>query len=48
MINVKEETDGSFTISWNENDPVEKQLNHWSEEDFINAIKEKINELKND
>ena len=48
MINVKEETDGSFTISWNENDPIESQLNHWVEEDFLNAIKEKLKECEND
>jgi hypothetical protein len=45
MITVKEETDGSFTISWDENDPVESMMNHWEEEDFIRAIRE---ELKKD
>ena len=46
MINVKEETDGSLTISWNENDPIESQLNTWTEQDFIDAIMDKYKELK--
>jgi hypothetical protein len=45
MITVKEESDGSFTISWDETDPVESIMNHWEEEDFLNAIRE---ELKKD
>jgi hypothetical protein len=45
MITVKEEFDGSFTISWDENDPVESMMNTWTEEDFIRAIQE---ELKKD
>lgn len=38
MIEVKEREDGSFDISWDENDPVESQLNHWTEQDFIDCI----------
>jgi hypothetical protein len=45
MITVKEESDGSLTIDWDENDSLEKQLNHWTEEDFVRAIQE---ELKKD
>ena len=45
MIQVIEETDGTLTISWYENDPVESILNTWTEEDFINAIMNRINEL---
>jgi hypothetical protein len=45
MITVKEESDGSLTIDWNETDPVESMMNHWEEEDFLNAIRE---ELKKD
>ena len=45
MIDVKEEDDGSLTINWDENDPVESILNTWTEQDFINAIMERINEL---
>jgi hypothetical protein len=40
MIDVKEREDGSFDISWDENDPVESQLNHWTEQDFIDCIME--------
>ena len=45
MIEVKEETDGSLTISWDENDPAESQLNTWTEQDFIDAIMKRVNEL---
>ena len=50
MINVIEETDGSLTISWDENDPIESQLNNWTEDDFIQCIMDKCKELehKND
>ena len=44
MITVKEEQDGSITIDWNPNDPKESMLNSWTEEDFINAIRESLNE----
>lgn len=46
MINVKQEDNGSFTISWDENDPQESVLNHWTEEDFINAIENKLQSLE--
>jgi hypothetical protein len=45
MIQVKEEDNGSFTISWDENDSVESILNTWTEEDFINCIMGRVNEL---
>ena len=48
MINVKEETDGSFTISWDENDPVESIMNTWREQDFIDAIMNRLERLKNE
>jgi hypothetical protein len=44
MIEVKEEQDGSFTISWDENDPKESILNTWTEDDFIQAIKQSLEE----
>ncbi|CAF34068.1 hypothetical protein S-PM2d004 [Synechococcus phage S-PM2] len=44
MINVKQEDNGSFTISWDETDPKESILNTWTEEDFINAIIDAANE----
>jgi len=46
MIEVKEETDGSFTISWNEKDPVESMMNDWTESDFLDAIQKHLNTLK--
>ena len=38
MIDCKENEDGSFTIYWDENDPIESILNDWTPEDFIKVI----------
>ena len=46
MINVKQEDDGSLTITWDENDPKENILGTWTQEDFIHAIEDKLNSLK--
>jgi chaperonin cofactor prefoldin len=46
MIDVKQEDDGTLTISWDENDPQESILNTWTEEDFINAIQDKCKSLQ--
>lgn len=46
MITVKQEADDSFTIDWDPNDPKESTLNSWTEEDFINAIRESLNDRK--
>lgn len=46
MIDVKQEDNGTFTISWDENDPQESILNTWTQEDFINAIQNKLNTLQ--
>jgi hypothetical protein len=46
MIDVKQEDDGSLTIYWDENDPQESILNTWTQEDFINAIQDKLNTLQ--
>lgn len=43
MITVKEEQDGSLTIDWDPNDPKESVLNSWTEEDFLDAIWERLN-----
>lgn len=48
MIDVKEEENGSFTISWDENDPEESILNYWTEEDFVGAIIDYCKTLKKD
>lgn len=45
MIEVTENENGSFTISWDENSPTESILNTWTEEDFINAIRQFIEKL---
>ena len=46
MIQVIENEDKSFTISWDETSPTESILNTWTEEDFINAIDEYLQNLK--
>jgi hypothetical protein len=38
-ISVIENTDGTFTIDWDQNDPKEKVLNDWTEEDFIECLR---------
>jgi len=47
MIEVTENEDNSFTISWDETSPTESILNTWTEDDFIKVIMERIEELKN-
>ena len=37
-VTVIENEDGSFTIDWDENDPVTSQMNNWTKEDFRMAI----------
>jgi len=44
-IQVTEEQNGSLTISWDNNDPVESILNTWTEQDFIEAIMAKCEEI---
>jgi len=46
MIKVNENPDGSFDISWDENDPIEKILNDFTEEDFIQALKEHLEQVE--
>ena len=48
MIEVTEEKDGTFTISWDENDPVESMMNTWTESDFLDAIQKQLDKLKED
>ena len=45
-IEVTENEDKTFTISWDENDPKENILGTWTEEDFINLIQNKLQSLK--
>jgi len=44
MIECHENEDGSLLITWDKNDPVESQLNTWTEEDFVRAIMESAND----
>jgi len=46
MIEVTQDGENQFTISWDENDPQEKMFNTWTEEDFINAIQDKLKALE--
>jgi hypothetical protein len=48
MIQVTEEPDGSMTIDWDPNDPVESIMNNWTEEDFIEAFKDHLKKLQED
>jgi hypothetical protein len=45
MIEVKEEQDGSMTIDWDPNDPVESIMNDWTESDFIDAVEKHLESL---
>jgi len=45
-IEVTENEDGSFTISWDETSPTESILNTWTEDDFIKVIMEHLQNLK--
>jgi hypothetical protein len=47
-IKVEEKEDGSFEISWDENDPQESIFNDYTEQDFINLITEYLDKLKED
>jgi predicted flavoprotein YhiN len=38
MLEVKENENGSFEITWDPDDPVESVFNTWSEEDFTKCI----------
>ncbi len=46
MIEVHENEDGSFQIDWDPNDPVESIMNEWTEEDFIQALKEHLEQVE--
>ena len=48
MIQVIENEDKSFTISWDETSPTESILNTWTEDDFIKVIMEHLQKLKED
>lgn len=43
MIEVKQISEVEFEISWDKNDPKESILNTWTENDFLDAIKNSLN-----
>ena len=45
-IKVTERGDGSFDIDWDSKDPIESIMNEWTEEDFIQAIKDHLETVK--
>jgi hypothetical protein len=47
-IQVTENEDGTFTISWDETSPTESIFNTWTEEDFVRAISKHLETLKDD
>lgn len=47
-IEVKENEDKTFTISWDENSPTESILNTWTEKDFVRVIMEHLNKVEDD
>ena len=46
MIEVTQQDDKTFTISWDENDPQESIFNDYTEEDFINLIQNYLKSLE--
>jgi hypothetical protein len=44
-ISVIENSDGTFTIDWDQEDPKESVLNDWTEEDFIECIRSHCEEV---
>lgn len=48
MINVQENENGSFTISWDPDDPKESMFNTWTEEDFQKVIIDFCNQVLNE
>lgn len=45
MIEVKENDDGSFNISWDPDDPKESVLNTWTEADFLKVLMDLCREV---
>jgi len=41
-LTVTENDDGSFTFDWDDEHPVTSQLNTWSENDFLNVLREQL------
>ena len=45
MIEVTENDNGTFTISWDENDPLESVFNDWTEKDWIKMLTDAADEI---
>jgi hypothetical protein len=45
-IEVQQISEHTFEISWDEKDPKESVFNHFTEQDFLDIIKEHLNKLK--
>jgi hypothetical protein len=45
MIEVTQEPDGSMTIDWDPNDPVESIMNDWTADDFIQALQKCLEKM---
>lgn len=41
-LTVIENDDGSFTFDWDDEHPVTSQLNTWTENDFLNCLREQM------
>lgn len=41
-LTVTENKDGSFTFDWDDQHPVTSQLNTWTENDFLNCLREQM------
>ena len=44
-IEVTDHNDGTFTISWDENDPLESVFNDWTEEDFLQMLTDQAEKI---
>jgi len=44
-IEVTDHNDGTFTISWDENDPLESVFNDWTEKDWIKMLTDAADEI---
>ncbi len=51
MINVTQESENTFTIEWDENDPGESIFNSFTEKDFIDVLmyyaKKELDKIEN-
>ena len=43
-LTVEDNGNGSFTIEWDHEDPLTNALNEWTEEDFMRAISQGIDD----